>query len=416
MSASDGSQRRADGASGPVSTTRERAEIERVLHEITQRASANATGQVGVGLSMRVGSGFRSVGGTTTGANHMDRGQVKDDDGPCLSALRSGELVVVADYSADLRWPSSSQRAAKAGIRSSLSLPLLTRDQVVLGALNVYSDSVDAFNAESGSSLGAFAAQATTSLFLLGELQEQRHESAYVTEFAHTIQEQLRTVLPDVTGVDLVGGSVPARSSATVGGDWYDAVLLPDGALGLMIGDVMGHGIEAVAAMAQLRTSVRAGAWLGHAPDQVLAMADELAYQAGLTETATVFYARLTRSGTSAHLEYCNAGHLPPLLRDADGAVTALDGGTRLLLGTLGAGVADEPSHNGEVEIGAGSILLLYTDGLVERGDISFDDATDDVVRRLSGFDPSAPLSALCHQLLHVADSSDDTTVFAVRL
>ena len=392
------------------------SEVERILHEITTRASANAAGAVGVGLSIRVAGGLRSIGGTTPGAKRMDRGQVQDDDGPCLRALRSGEPVAVTDYVNDPRWPATSRRAAEAGIRSSLSLPLRTSDDVVLGALNVYSDSVDAFSVDTGSSLGAFAAQATTSLFLLGELQEQRHESAYVTEFSRTVQEQLRTVLPAVPGVEMVGGSVPSASRAVVGGDWYDALLLPDGAVALMIGDVMGHDVKAVAAMAQLRTMVRAGAWLGHAPDEVLAMADELAFQAGLAETATVFYGRLTRGGSSTRLEYCNAGHLQPLLRSADGAVTALDDGTRLLLGTLGTGAADVSGHNGQVEMAPGSILLLYTDGLVEHAGVSLDEATEDLVRRFSSFDPSAPLSELCHELLHTADARDDTTVFTIRI
>ena len=405
----------ADRDNGLVNSASKSAEVERILLEITARASANASGEVGVGLSIRVGGELRSIGGTTPGARHMDSGQVEDGDGPCLRALRSGESVAVSDYTGDPRWPATSRRAAESGIRSSLSLPLRTRDNVVLGALNVYSDAVDAFSVDTGSSLGAFAAQATTSLFLLGELQEQRDESAYVTAFAHTVQAQLRTVLPVVPGVELRGGSIPSASRAAIGGDWYDAFVLPDGALGLVIGDVMGHDIEAVAAMAQLRTMVRAGAWLGHAPNQVLAMADELIHNAGLAEIATAFYGRLTLTGSSAHLEYCNAGHLQPLLRDADGGVTALDGGARLLLGALGTGAPNLTSHNGHIDMATGSILLLYTDGLVEGSRDSFDDATENVIHRLSSFDPTAPLSELCDQLLHASDERDDTTVFTVR-
>jgi serine phosphatase RsbU (regulator of sigma subunit) len=397
-------------------SVRDSAEVDRILHEITERASANASGEVGVGLSIRVSGEVRSIGATTPGAKRMDNGQVDDGDGPCLRALHSGESVAVTDYTGDSRWPGTSRRAAESGIRSSLSLPLRTRDDFVLGALNVYSDSVDAFSVDTGASLGAFAAQATTSLFLLGELQEERDESAYVAAFSQTVQEQLRAVLPVVPGMEMVGGSIPSASRAAVGGDWYDALVLPDGAVGLVIGDVMGHDIEAVAAMAQLRTMVRAGAWLGHAPDQVLAMADELIYHAGLAEIATAFYGRLTRTGPSAHLEYCNAGHLRPLLRDADGAVTTLDGGTRLLLGTLGTGAAEVSGHNGRVEMAPGSILLLYTDGLVEGSGLGFDDATENLVHTLSRFDPSAPLAELCQGLLQTSDARDDTTVFAVRI
>jgi serine phosphatase RsbU (regulator of sigma subunit) len=216
--------------------------------------------------------------------------------------------------------------------------------------------------------------------------------------------------------LELVGGSVPAASRAAVGGDWYDALVLPDGAIGLVVGDVMGHDIEAVTAMAQLRTMVRAGAWLGHSPGHVLTMADQLAHQAGITETATVFFGRLTRNDAGAHLEYCNAGHLHPLLRDPDGTVTAIDEGSRVLLGTLGTGAPGVDSPNAQVDMPAGSILLLYTDGLVERASSNFDHATDRLIETLSDFDPSAPLRELCQPLLHSSEASDDITVFAVRV
>jgi len=400
---------------GLVGSARNKAEVERTLLEITARASANAEGEVGVGLSIVVAGEVRSIGATTLGAQRMDRGQAEDGDGPCLRALRSGESVAVSDYAGESRWPSTSRRAAETGIRSSLSLPLKTRDDIVLGALNVYSDSVNAFSAATGSSLGAFAAQATTSLFLLGELQEQRDESAYVTAFSRTVQDRLRTVLPEVPGLELVGGCVPAASRAAVGGDWYDALALPDEAVGLVVGDVMGHDIEAVTTMAQLRTMVRAGAWLGHPPDHVLAMVDELVHNAGLTEIATVFYGRLTRTDSSVQLEYCNAGHPQPLLRTVDGTVTALEGGSRVLLGTLGAGSPDVESYNAQVEMPPGSILLLYTDGLVERRGVSLDAATTHLIQTLSSFVPSAPLTELCEQLLASSNERDDTTVLAVR-
>jgi serine phosphatase RsbU (regulator of sigma subunit) len=87
-----------------------------------------------------------------------------------------------------------------------------------------------------------------------------------------------------------------------------------------------------------------------------------------------------------------------------------------VLLGTLGTGAPDVDSSNAQVDMPSGSILLLYTDGLVEREGISFDEATNRLIETLSGFDPSAPLSRLCQPLLHSSDARDDTTVFAVRV
>ena len=186
-----------------------RREITKALLEITSRAAANADGDVAVGLSVRVSGKIESIGATSSPAQHMDHGQATDGHGPCLEALTTGEPVGVADYSADRRWPETSRRAAEVGIRSSLSLPLRT-GELVLGALNVYSNAPAAFGKEAAESLTAFAQQATTSLFLLGRLQAQRADTAYVTAFAHTIQASLRTVLPEVAGLELVGASMPS--------------------------------------------------------------------------------------------------------------------------------------------------------------------------------------------------------------
>ena len=393
-----------------------KAEVERTLQEITTRAAANATGDVGVGLSVLADEEVLSIGATSESAQLMDHGQAIDGDGPCLHALRSGVAVSVTDYTSDTRWPGASSRAAGAGVRSSVSLPLRT-GALVLGALNVYSDSPEAFGVQSLVSLGAFADQATTSLFLLGELQEQRDDNAYVTSFSSTVQDSLRAVLPDVAGLELVGGSVPSAPHAVVGGDWYDALVLPDGSVGLVIGDVMGHGIEAVTAMAQLRTMVRTGAWLGSSPDTVLDMTDKLAQRIGITETSTVFYGRLTHLGASAQLHYCNAGHPYPLLRAPDGTVTALDGGGRLLLGALRAGDPAETTTTGFAELAPGSLLLLYSDGLVERDSVTVEDATEALCRTMSAFEADTPLEQLCRGLLlETTGVRDDTTVFAVRI
>lgn len=403
-------------SAGLLGSQRNKAEVERTLREITLRASENADGEVGVGLSMRVGDSIESIGATTPGAQRMDAGQAEDGGGPCLHALEFGESVAVTDYAADDRWPKSAERAAETGIRSSLSLPMRTRDGVVLGALNVYSDSVDAFSVAAASSLGAFAEQATTSLFLLGELQEERDDHDYATAFSATVQSSLRANLPEVAGLELVGRSVPMSPHATVSGDWYDALVLPNDGVGLVIGDVMGHDIGAVTTMAQLRTMVRAGAWLGIPPAQVLTMTDELAYLGGITETATLFYGRLSRCESVAWLDYCNAGHLHPLLRLADGTVTVLDGGNRLLLGTLGTGAPVAEGQRSAVAMPAGSILLLYTDGLIERRGISMADATQQLIRTLTSFDDTGTLEQLCERLLDAPGARDDTTVFAVRV
>ncbi len=394
-----------------------RREVTKALLEITTRAAANAEGDVGVGLSVLVNGAVQSIGATSGPAQKMDSGQSDDGDGPCLHALSTGQLVDVRDYAEDHRWPGTSIRAGEEGIRSSLSLPLKT-GQHVLGALNVYSNAASAFGDAATRSLEAFAEQATTSLFLLGKLQAERAGSAYVTAFAHTIQASLRTVLPEVAGLELIGFSLPWATHAAVGGDWYDAFVLSDGSIGLVMGDVMGHGVEAVTAMAQVRTMVRTAAMAGLGPAAVLDLTDRLAHQSSITETVTLFYGHLRTDNGAAHLSYCNAGHPLPLLRAIDGTVTDLSGGTRVLLGAIGTGTGPDtrPDDIGEVDLPAGSLLLLYTDGLIEREGVDEDETLDRVRHVLADWDSEGSLASLCRELLDPPSTSDDTTVFVVRL
>lgn len=191
--------------------------------------------------------------------------------------------------------------------------------------------------------------------------------------------------------------------------------MLPDGSIGIVIGDVMGHDIAAVTAMAQLRTMVRSGAWLGASASRVVEMADELAKLSGITEMATLFYGRLVRDDAGARLHYCNAGHLQPLLRNRDGTVTSLEGGNRTLLGALDVGAAPAVFTEGVVDLPQGALLLLYSDGLVERGNASVEEATDALRESLSEFPAHSHLDELCQRLLAAPGAGDDTTVFMVR-
>ena len=301
------------------------------------------------------------------------------------------------------------------GIRSSLSLPLRT-GQLVLGALNVYSNAPAAFGKEAAESLTAFAQQATTSLFLLGRLQAQRADTAYVTAFAHTIQASLRTVLPEVAGLELVGASMPSSPHAAVGGDWYDAFVLLDGSVGLVVGDVMGHGIEAVTAMAQIRTMVRTAAMSGLDPAGVLRVTDQLANQSDISQIVTIFYGNLRTEETGMSLRYCNAGHPQPLVRTPDGAVTALTGARRQLIGAIVEGDAARVDDIATVDLPVESLLLLYTDGLTERRSVDADETTSELQRRMAAVDPGHSLDEFCQQLLDPPNQNDDTTVFAVRI
>jgi PAS domain-containing protein len=189
----------------------------------------------------------------------------------------------------------------------------------------------------------------------------------------HALVEQLqRAILPEelptVAGVEIDACYRPAGTEANVGGDWYDVIPLADGTLAISVGDVAGHGVRSASTMTSLRNATRAYAWDGLGPGEVLDHLHRLADGTARGTFATVIlgiYDTATR-----RLRWSSAGHLPPLL---------LHGADATLLGDpIGPpiGVDLHPSHHPEHEttLAPGSVLVLYTDGLVERRGEVLDD------------------------------------------
>lgn len=175
---------------------------------------------------------------------------------------------------------------------------------------------------------------------------------------------------------------------------WYDALMLPTGAVGLVIGDVLGHDVGAVTTMAQLRTMVRAGR-VARRPARSRA---DHARRAGVPGRHHRDRQPVLRPPPASR-----RGRLAGLLqRGAPAAVASppgrhgvsLDGGDRLLLGTLGTGAPIVEGQHSEVAMPAGSILLLYTAGLIERHDVSLAEATQQLMQTLTSFDDTGALGA----------------------
>lgn len=181
---------------------------------------------------------------------------------------------------------------------------------------------------------------------------------------AEGLQRSLLPELPLVEGVVLGASYEPSSSSAKIGGDWYDAFVLPDGGLGLVIGDVMGHDIAAAAAMGQLRSVLRTCAADGDPPALVLDRLDRLVSSFAMADLATVIYARLDRGSSGPPvLSWANAGHPPPLLLRPDGSTTYLEEGGSVMIGAP----SGESRPQAQQLLEPGSTLLMFTDGLVER-------------------------------------------------
>jgi serine phosphatase RsbU (regulator of sigma subunit) len=211
----------------------------------------------------------------------------------------------------------------------------------------------------------------------------------------------------------------PATHGVSIGGDWYDAFLQPDGDTVLVIGDVMGHDIEAAAAMGQVKTLVRGIAFDRlEEPAGVLRRVDHALVGLAVPTLATALVCRVEqgpdeRARGLRRLRWATAGHPDPMLLLADGTVLDLSApvGPPLGIGWLG------PRSDGSIEMPEDSTLLLFTDGLFERRGVPLDDGRAQVRQALRR-SASLPLDELCDRLLAemLGDGvEDDVAVLAVR-
>jgi len=179
---------------------------------------------------------------------------------------------------------------------------------------------------------------------------------------AEALQRSMLPEQPSVPHLDVWSYYAPNLDHAQVGGDWYD-VMQPDAdSVGIVIGDVVGHDIEAAAAMGQLRSVVRAYAFEQEEPGTVLMRVDQLVRGMRIPRSASLVYARLTQLGDDQwEMAWSRAGHLPPLLVSA-GQVHTLSANGGMLVG-----IGDRPRATNTTRIGPGDIVVFYTDGLIER-------------------------------------------------
>lgn len=238
-------------------------------------------------------------------------------------------------------------------------------------------------------------------------------------EQEHRIAEELQRgllprSLPEVPGVELVAHYQVAGLAAEAGGDWYDAFALPDGRLGVVVGDVTGRGVRAASTMGQMRSITRAYALSDDGspgPGEVLTRVNRYQMALGEDELFTMVYAVLDPA--SRRLWYANAGHPPPVLRRPGEEARMLERGGGLM------GVMDSVYEEHETSIADGDVLILYSDGLVERRGESIDVG----LQRLAQAAASGPedTRGLCTHLLREvlpgsAGLHDDVTAMLARV
>jgi serine phosphatase RsbU (regulator of sigma subunit)/anti-sigma regulatory factor (Ser/Thr protein kinase) len=231
-------------------------------------------------------------------------------------------------------------------------------------------------------------------------------------EIAETLQRSLLPErIPQIPAVALAARYVPATAHLEVGGDWYDVIPLGDGLVGLAIGDVAGHGLQAAATMGQLRMAVRAYAVQDPSPVSVMTGVHSLVSHLPMQEMVTLTY--LVFDPATRTLRFTNAGHPPPLLFGG-GHSKYLEDGVSPPLGV----VEDADFTETREDVWPGATLLLYTDGLVERRRESIQVGLDRLLREASGFE-GAEVERLCDHVVssliegdHIAD---DIALVAMR-
>jgi prepilin-type processing-associated H-X9-DG protein len=304
-------------------------------------------------------------------------------------------------------------REALAPLRpaAAAAFPLIARNEVIGG-----------FTLVNGPERGAHTAVELRTAEIASRRAALALDNARLAAAQQQVAERLqRSLLSPPVQPDHLELSVryrPATQGVSIGGDWYDAFLQPDGDTVLVIGDVMGHDIEAAAAMGQVKTLVRGIAFDRlEEPAGVLRRVDHALVGLGVPALATALVCRVEQSPEEhelglRRLRWSTAGHPDPMVLYADGHVEDLTApvGPPLGIGWLGPrsdGVALLPEH---------STLLLFTDGLFERRGEPLDEGRERV-RKVLESSAGLPLEELCDRLLDLVEqgAEDDVAVLAVR-
>ncbi|MFI8962758.1 SpoIIE family protein phosphatase [Streptomyces sp. NPDC053493] len=293
------------------------------------------------------------------------------------------------------------------GMHAAIVVPLRSLHEV-MGALTLgRAEQPDRFTTGDFALLEDIARRASFALENARLYERQR-------KVAETMQRHLLPKLPYTPSHTMTARYLPAPDASQVGGDWYDAFTLTDGATALAVGDVVGHDLDAAAGMAQLRNMLRAYALSQRKPpSKIVEWLDRAVLDVAEVTLATLVFARMTLRDGRCELWWTNAGHPPPLLVTHEGVTRYLTEGHGILLG-----VAPERERpDARTDIPPGSTLLLYTDGLIESPSGSLDEGLNRLSRHAACL-AHRPLESFTDELLARArppDNDDDVALLAIR-
>ncbi|HXH39354.1 MAG TPA: SpoIIE family protein phosphatase, partial [Thermoanaerobaculia bacterium] len=327
----------------------------------------------------------------------------------------TGEALILHDVYEDPRFDRSLDQKTGYRTRSMLCVPIKNRGQRIVGVLQLLNKTNGSFGPRDLEFLSdisdhmAIAMENATLHMELLEKQRMKQELALGRE----IQSRLLPSAPvDVRGVELGALSLPCYE---VGGDYFDFLELPNGDLGLAIGDVSGKGVSAALIMSSVQAALRVAAPIEDDLARLVARLNALIFRsASGRKYATFFFGRYTPS--TGVLRYVNAGHNPPYV--VTGTVLTEIGSTGRPIGLL-----PESSYTeGTIELPPGSTLFLYTDGLNEAADPEEEEFGNERLRALFLAQRDAPTVSIPSRVLSAvtafergAKATDDKTIVVVR-
>ena len=286
------------------------------------------------------------------------------------------------------------------GLRSALTVPLVARERV-LGVLTWVSAESDVHYTEDDLAFAENLAKRAAIAIDNAELHSETLAAA--VRLQHAV---LPDRMPEIPGWDFTSHYSPAGRTE-VGGDFFDAIPLGDGRVALFVGDVMGRGVHAAAAMAQMRAAVRAYAAVDPTPVRVMENLDRMFDQFPSDQLVTLVY--LVADPVREELVVTNAGHPPPVLLRADGSTEQLPFADGVPLGTLPAG-----RKQSSVPFCAGDTLLAFTDGLIERRSEDIDRGQGRLLAALGALAEPDLSGALGRVVDEVRDPTRDDDVAAL--
>jgi phosphoserine phosphatase RsbU/P len=291
-------------------------------------------------------------------------GEIPRDPGLCASAICHDEAYIVGSARTDPRALANPLVAGEFGLQFYAAVPLRTHDGFNLGTLCLLDREPRDLSAGDTATLETLAHIVMDEMELrlqaIGTVSRERALRTESQRVARTLQgAMLPQAFPAIAGIAFDAVYAPASAESEIGGDWYDAFAVDPHNLVISVGDVAGHGLHAATLMGKLRQSLRAFTLAESSPRELLRLLDDVLRREHEDTVVTAFVGWI-ELGTRT-LRYANAGHPPPLCRLANGEIVEVSG-TGAPLGLR----SPQDIGDATLRIEPKSVLLLYTDGLIE--------------------------------------------------